>query len=150
MNTEILETLIALALSRGAHRESLCVGLDAHALLTGKPLDGVFVDRQLAALYPQFVPRPTADELELREAAIGKERPISIWHRGDQLAYFRATDEERSAWNVYAQFSANEFDNDPRRDSYDSTAVFAGYDRDGNVTSWCPPLYFPEWLAARK
>lgn len=42
------------------------------------------------------------------------------------------------------------FDNDPRRDSYDSTRVFSGHDRDGRVTNWCPPLYFPEWLERRR
>ena len=77
-------------------------------------------------------------------------KPIAIWHKGDAQAYYAATPEEQAAWNAYAQAEADAFDNDPHRDSYDSTAVFAGVNRDGEITSWCPPLFFPEWLAARK
>jgi hypothetical protein len=75
-------------------------------------------------------------------------RPISIWHKGDAEAYYAATKAEQNAWNAYAQAEADAFDNDPHRDSYDTTAVFPGWDRDGKMTNWCPPLFFPEWLKA--
>ncbi len=106
----------------------------------------VVLNELIAALYAS----PPADELReaLKPVAVSdKKRPIAIWHAGDAKAYYEATPEEQDAWNAYAQAEASDFDNDPRRDSYDSTAVFAGHDRDGKVTSWCPRLYFPEWLA---
>lgn len=80
----------------------------------------------------------------------GKDRPVAIWHNGDARAYYLATDEERDAWNRYAQCEADRFDADPSLDSYDSTSTAIGLDRDGRITSWCPPIFFPEWLDARR
>lgn len=74
-------------------------------------------------------------------------KPVAIWHDGDKAAFCASTPAQQEAWNRYAQAAADAFNNDPRRDSYDSTAVFAGHDRDGKVTHWCPPKFFPEWLA---
>jgi len=85
----------------------------------------------------------------LAEASVGKETPYCIWHSGDLMAYYGATDDDRAAWNRYVQREADAFDDDPHRDSYDSVRTATGVDRDGKVTNWCPPLYFPEWLEAR-
>lgn len=74
------------------------------------------------------------------------KRPIAIYHALDAEAYYAQTTETQDAWDEYAQREADKFDNDPGRDSYDSTNVFIGVDRDGNITPWCPPVYFPEWL----
>jgi hypothetical protein len=75
-----------------------------------------------------------------------KITPLAIFHDGDQEAFHAAAREEQLAWNAYAQKTANDFNNDPSRDTYDSTAVFPGWNRDGKCTPWCPPLFFPEWL----
>ena len=82
--------------------------------------------------------------------AADKDKPTAIWHDGDARAYYEATEDERAAWNVYAQNEADAFNNDPHRDTYDSTAVFPGRNRDGKTTFWCPPVFFPEWLANRR
>lgn len=74
-------------------------------------------------------------------------RPWYIYHSGDYDAYLTATPEIQDAWNAYAKKAAANFNNDPSLDSYDSTSTYPGRDRDGNWTNWCPPLWFPEWLA---
>lgn len=146
----VLLTLIELGVQKNADRDSLCVGLDAYTLLTGKTLEGAHVDHQLQKLYPHLCTPETDEEKEFKAAAEGKIRPIAIYHRGDALVFFNATEEDREAWNVYAQEEADKFDNDPRLDSYDSTRTHSGVNRDGNITSWCPPKFFPEWLAGRR
>lgn len=73
-------------------------------------------------------------------------RPICIYHKGDGEAYYASTPEIQDAWNDYAQGEADAFDNHPSRDSYDTTQVFPGWNRDGEYTAWCPALFFPEWL----
>lgn len=72
--------------------------------------------------------------------------PYMIYHSGDRSAFDAASDEEKEAWNKYAVAAAAVFDANPRLDSYGSHSVYPGWDRDGKVTSWCPPKYFPEWL----
>lgn len=77
-------------------------------------------------------------------------RPICIYHEGDGAAYYAESEEIQDAWNDYAQGEADAFDNHPSRDSYDSTSVFPGWNRDGDYTSWCPQKFFPEWLEEYK
>ena len=76
-------------------------------------------------------------------------KPVAIWHEGDAKAFRSASPENQDAWNEYAQKCADEFNTDPDLDSYDSTQTSIGVDRDGKITRWCPPLFFPEWLANR-
>lgn len=87
---------------------------------------------------------------EYRLASTGKAKPYCIWHRGDALAYYAATEEERAAWNEYVSAEVEKFDSNPRLDSYDSVRTATGRDRDGKITGWCPPKFFPEWLQERK
>jgi len=72
-------------------------------------------------------------------------RPIAIYHEGDAAVYYAQPVEVQDAWNDYAQAEADAFDNNPSRDAYDTTAVFPGWNRDGQYTRWCPQLFFPEW-----
>ncbi len=144
----VLETLIELAVQPKAGRENRCVGLDAHALLTGKPFkERAWQNEQLKAAYPQFVPGPTADERELAEASAGKAAPICIWHRGDALAYYAATEQNRADWNGYAQGAADAASED--LDMGEALSAYTSVDRDGQLHSWAPPLWFPEWLKQR-
>jgi hypothetical protein len=75
------------------------------------------------------------------------QRPFCIYHAGDYAAYEAATRSEQDAWNEYANWAAEVF-NESDLDSYDSTNTYPGRNRDGETTKWCPPIYFPEWLAA--
>jgi hypothetical protein len=86
---------------------------------------------------------------ELETLVEGKTRPVMIRHDGDKVAFYRATEDERKAWNGYAIQAAAEFDANPSLDSYDSHHVFPGRTRDGICADWTPPLWFPEWLAER-
>lgn len=89
-----------------------------------------------------------ARSIDFNELAKGKARPICIWNEGQARAYYEATEEQRAAWNRYAQAEADIFNNNPRLDSYDSTATHTGYDKEaGCVTPWAPPLTFREFLA---
>ena len=84
--------------------------------------------------------------ISLDELAKDKPRPIAIWNDNQVRAYYEATDEDRRLWNIYAQSEADAFDNDPHRDSYDSTHVFVSHDPEtGRVTPWAPPMTFTEW-----
>jgi len=96
---------------------------------------------------PIFIPNPDdyTDE-ELEKIVAGKEKPWMIYHDSDKIAYYLATDAERSAWNTYAKWSMDDFNNNPDLDSYDSTDVYPGWNRSDNQTPWCPPKWFPEWL----
>lgn len=87
---------------------------------------------------------------ELRELVAGKTKPYMIPHNGDAICYYLATDEERAAWNAYTAEAVLKFDSDPSLDSYDSHAVYPGHTRDGIVSNWVPPKWFPEWLAERR
>lgn len=87
------------------------------------------------------------NKTEFEKVSEGKPRPIAIWHEGDAIAYYKATEEERMAWNAYAQRSADEFQD--TLDAYETLHGYPGRDRDGKFTNWCPPLWFPEWLEAR-
>lgn len=86
----------------------------------------------------------------LARLSAGKAKPYCIWHNGDLKAYYEATEEDRAAWNRYVEREADAFDSNPRLDSYDSVRTATGMDRDGKITGWCPPLFFPEWLEAEK
>ena len=84
------------------------------------------------------------------ELAKGKPKPVSIWNKGQAIAYYEATEELRAAWNAYAQAEADKFNSNPRLDSYDSVHTHTGYDKEaGRVTPWAPPLTFKEFVAAR-
>ncbi len=87
---------------------------------------------------------------ELEKIVAGKELPRMIYHDIDKLVYYLATDEERSAWNAYAKKSMDDFNSNPNLDSYDSTDVYPGWNRDGKQTPWCPPKWFPGWLMEYK
>lgn len=140
---QTLLTLVELGV-RGNTRESMCLAMDAHELLGGTWKDEFFKDRQLKEMYPQFVIK-SSEEQELVEVSKGKEKPISIHHIGDAIAYYKAPIEVRNAWNAYAQREADILNNSGVLDSYDSTNTIIGRNRDGQITSWCPPLFFPEW-----
>lgn len=77
-------------------------------------------------------------------------QPLCIFHDGDRQAFSAATREEQDAWIAYVHKAADDFNNHPYRDSYDSTDVFPGWNRDGKMTPWCPPRFFPEWLARHR
>lgn len=99
---------------------------------------------------PASAAEPTDEKEALEAASNGKPHPICIWHAGDAIAYYKATEADREAWNAYAQREADKFNSDPSLDSYDSISTHIGMDRDGKITDWCPPLFFPEWLAQHK
>lgn len=90
----------------------------------------------------------TLEEHEWEKLKEGKPLPISIWHEADARAYYEATEAQRAAWNAYAQREANRVSE--TLDAYETIHGLIGYDRDGNITDWCPPLFFPEWLATQK
>lgn len=89
----------------------------------------------------------TLEVPELTSLKVGKALPIAIWHRGDLIAYYSSSEQERSDWNIYAQREANIFSN--KLAANESIGQYTGVDRDGKITNWCPPLYFPEWLEER-
>lgn len=70
--------------------------------------------------------------------------PVAIWHDGDARAYYEASPDEQQAWNTYANREMASFDL-----GFDAgEPVFI--DRDGKLTDWSPPTYFPEWLAEHR
>lgn len=71
-------------------------------------------------------------------------RPIAIWHDGDNAAYQEATEEEQNAWDSYANQEAQKVQD--TLDAYETVAGLIGTNRDGKITNWCPPKFFPEWL----
>lgn len=73
-----------------------------------------------------------------------KDKPVAIWHAGDANAFHEASKEERDAWNDYANEEAAKFQRS--LDAYETVHGHIGYDRDGKITAWCPPMFFPEWL----
>lgn len=78
-----------------------------------------------------------------------EKRPIAIYHKGDAASFYASMPETQAAWNAYAQAEANKFNTSGELDSYDSTNTVTGINRDGKITGWCPPMFFPEWLAAQ-
>lgn len=149
IRTRILRTIIEVGV-KGASRESQVLALDAHFVLTGNRLEGAFQEKQLAALYPEFESESAKQETKISALSAGKKPPLCIYFEDDLLAYYEATDEDRQAWNEYAQRSADIFNSDPSLDSYDSTNTVTGRNRVGDITRWCPPMFFPEWLAERR
>lgn len=83
-----------------------------------------------------------------REEVPYEKRPVAIWHEGDAAAFYAATKEEQAAWNEYANSEARKFSENLA--TYETIHGCIGTDRDGNITNWCPPLFFPEWLEKRK
>lgn len=149
-----LMTMIEVAILEGTYK-TWGPAMGAHALLTGKTMaetreefDQAFAINKLRELYPQLVRPSTESEAEWAKLSAGKAPPVAIWHRGDARAYYDATEDERSAWNFYAQTRANEVSNS--LDFGQTLVGMVGWDRDGNVTNWCPELFFPEWLAKRR
>lgn len=149
---EILRTIIEVAIFEGTY-VTYQAGVAAHCLLTGQTKKEFFAKdshRKLSDVYPELVRKPTNSEQSWEALTKGKPKPIAIYHRGDAEAYYRATEEERYAWNEYAQTEADKYNSSPDRNGYESTGTDIGWDRDGNVTNWCPPMYFPEWLSNRR
>lgn len=103
----------------------------------------------MMSLRRDLLPWPS-EAKTLAQLSKGKAAPYCIWHEGDLRAYYEATEEDRAAWNRYVEREADAFNSRPDLDSYDSIRTHTGVDRDGKVTGWCPPLFFPEWLEAWK
>ena len=143
-----LMTLIEVYVgNRNASRESLCVALDAHRLLTDVPLEDTYKNQQLVDLYPELRWVKTEDEEYFDEISYGKPRPIAIYNRADAIAYYESDEITRTAWNRYAQSEADEFSKD--LDQGESVGAYTAVDRDGKLTSWAPPVWFPEWKSAQ-
>ena len=144
----VLRTLIELYVgNRDASRASLCVALDAHKMLSDEPMADTYKNEQLRDLYPELCWVKTEDEQYFADISEGKPRPIAIYNRADAIAYYESSEPVREWWNRYAQAQADEFSKD-----FTQGEAIGGYvstDRDGNLTSWAPPTWFPEWLKAR-
>lgn len=65
--------------------------------------------------------------------------PFMIYHQEDLAKFYEASKAEQVAWNGYAAQAAHELAASPSSD--------IGRNRDGVYTNWCPPMFFPEWLA---
>ena len=96
---------------------------------------------ELTALYTAMF---EAGAEPIKEEIPYKDRPIAIWHRGDAEAFYASSKEEQEAWNNYANLEASKFQE--TLDFGETVHGHIGYDRDKNITNWCPPLFFPEWL----
>ena len=143
-----LRTLIELYVgTRNGSRESLCIAVDAHRLLTDVPLEDTYHNDQLIDLYPELCWKKTEDEQYFADISCDKPRPIAIYNRADAIAYYESDEATRAAWNRYAQAEADEFSKD--LDQGESVGAYTATDRDGNLTSWAPPVWFPEWNEVR-
>lgn len=110
---------------------------------------------ELRTIYEQWA-REEIEIIELVEAVgrylgISKKeevphhlKPVAIWHAGDAYAFYTSSPDEKDAWNAYAQAEADKAQ--ARLDTYETIHGLIGTNRDGKITSWCPPLFFPEWL----
>ncbi len=142
----------AVASFDGSYKGAMVLAGRLKAVAQAAKADGYWSEKVEDGYHREWellVDRATRAE-DFEKLSQGKDRPVAIWHDGDARAYYLATDEERVAWNQYAQSEADRFDADTSLDSYDSTSTAIGQDRDGRITSWCPPIFFPEWLEARR